>query len=120
MSKGSSKAGSKNSPEQLFRAKEEWHRRQANMSLTRKIKVMDRLLDSSNSLPRGEARMIPTHNRIEARVETQYWVPPKPVFEFTFNPEETGSSPEAYKGEERNSWTSTSHSFATTLKQPQR
>jgi hypothetical protein len=108
MSKGSSKAGSKNSPEQLFRAKEEWHGRQAKMSLTRKIKVMDRLLDSSKSLPRGEARMIPTHNRIEARVETQHWmaqVPPKPVFEFTFSPEETGNSPEAYTGEERNSWT---------------
>ena len=36
----------------LFRAKKEWHERQARLSFSEKIKIMDRLLESVKSLPK--------------------------------------------------------------------
>ena len=77
MSKVRSKADSTSLHERLFRAKEQWHNRQARMSLMRKIKAMDRMLDSLPNLPSGDARMIPTHNRIEAKIEAQHEAPTK-------------------------------------------
>lgn len=38
--------------ERAFEEKKKWHRRQERMSLTRKIEVLDRLLEAARHLPR--------------------------------------------------------------------
>ena len=45
-------AGSKRYSEQAFLEKEKWHRRQARMSLTRKVQALDRLLERARNLPK--------------------------------------------------------------------
>ena len=43
-----------------FSAKEEWHHRRARMSFTRKIDMLDRLLEMSKTLPKLESDVAPT------------------------------------------------------------
>ena len=38
--------------ESLFRAKKEWHERQARLSFSEKIKIMDKLFEMAKSLPK--------------------------------------------------------------------
>ena len=38
--------------ERAFEEKKKWHRRQGRMSLTRKIEVLDRLLEAAKHLPK--------------------------------------------------------------------
>ncbi len=48
-------ADSRRYAEQAFLAKEQWHRRRARMSFTRKMQAMDRLWEMAKELPRAEA-----------------------------------------------------------------
>ena len=48
-------ADSRRYAEQAFLAKEQWHRRQAGMSFTRKVQAMDQLWEMAKELPRVES-----------------------------------------------------------------
>jgi hypothetical protein len=45
-------ADSKTYTEMAFREKEKWHRRQARISLTKKIEALDRMLEGRKHIPK--------------------------------------------------------------------
>jgi hypothetical protein len=49
-------ATSRRYSQRAFAAKARWHRRQAQMSFTRKVQALDRLLQAAKRLPRLERR----------------------------------------------------------------
>ena len=52
MKKAHLPADSKSYTEMAFREKEKWHQRRANMSLTKKIEALDRLLETRKHIPK--------------------------------------------------------------------
>ncbi len=115
MKKVPSKVASAKSHKRIVKGKEKWHDQLAKESFSMKIRSLDKMFERAKVMSAGKGQLIPTHNRIEARLEINHI---GSVTEIAKLEKYSASSDEIEPLRTLEtggtSWTSTSHSYAIT------